>query len=414
MSRAVATRLGTISDQVELTHDGARVVARRGESLALALIAADRLLLSRSPKLHRARGPYCLRGACEGCLVRVSGLPNQPACRTLVRGGEVVETQNVLGSRETDLLSAADFLFPQGIDHHRLMAGVRGLGPIVGSFARRIAGLGTLADRAPAIQPAEHVELPVLIVGGGRKGLAVAAQLGGLATLADDGAAFGGSLLALDPPRATVLRDEARSAGAVLLERTSVVALSREPDDGSNRITALLVGPARTSVARCRAVVLATGRHDATPSFPNNDLPGIFSARAALIAWQSDVLLASRMALVGSGRYAEALVQQMSGAVELVALDETSVVRAIGRERVTGVEVHSAGKSRRIKVSALAFDGRGAPSFELAVQAGAAVDFDPGAGYFPRADAQGLVAERVFVPHHDPRVTATAARDLLR
>jgi hypothetical protein len=48
------------------------------------------------------------------------------------------------------------------------------------------------------------------------------------------------------------------------------------------------------------------------------------------------------------------------------------------------------------------------------VQAGAAVDFDPGAGYFPRADAQGLVAPRVFVPHASPRVTAAAARELSR
>jgi sarcosine oxidase subunit alpha len=211
-----------------------------------------------------------------------------------------------------------------------------------------------------------------------------------------------------------VLSAAAQSAGATLLERTSVVALSREPDDGSGELTALLVAAGKTRVARCRAVLLATGRHDATPSFPNNDLPGIFSARAALTAWRNDVLIGSRVALVGAGRYAEALVQQMSGAVELVTLDETSVVRAIGRERVTGVELQSEGKSRRIKVDALAFDGRGAPSFELAVQAGARVDFDPGAGYFPRADARGLVAERVLVPHADLRITAAALRELAR
>lgn len=409
----MATRLGDPSEAVELLHDGERVSARRGESLALSLIAADRLLLSRSPKLHRARGPYCLRGACEGCLVRIDGLPNQPACRTFVRGGEVVETQNVLGSRETDLLSAADFLFPQGIDHHRLMAGVRGLSPLVGSFARRIAGLGKLAERVPAASPAERRELPVLIVGGGRKGLALAAALGKLATLVDDGPRLGGSLLALDPPRAGAMSTSARAAGAAVLEQHSVVALSREPDDTTGHVTALVVGPERTLVVRARCVVLATGKHDAVPSFPNNDLPGIFSARAALFAWRSDVLIGSRVAVVGSGRYAEGLLQQMSGVVELFTLEEASVVRAIGRERVTGVELRSEGRTRRIKVNALVFDGRGAPSFELAVQAGARVDFEPGSGYSPRADAQGLVAERVFVPHADPRVSTTAVRDLL-
>jgi sarcosine oxidase subunit alpha len=53
----MATRLGQPGDAVELFHDGQSVVACRGEPLALSLIAADRLLLSRSPKLHRPRGP---------------------------------------------------------------------------------------------------------------------------------------------------------------------------------------------------------------------------------------------------------------------------------------------------------------------------------------------------------------------
>jgi hypothetical protein len=60
------------------------------------------------------------------------------------------------------------------------------------------------------------------------------------------------------------------------------------------------------------------------------------------------------------------------------------------------VEVQTADRKRRIKVDALAFDGPGAPSFELAVQAGASVDFEPSSGYHPRVDAWGQLAERVF------------------
>lgn len=409
----MATRLGQPSDAVELSHDGNRLTARRGEPLALSLIAADRLLLSRSPKLHRPRGPYCLRGACEGCLVRVDGLPNQPACRTYVRGGEQVETQNVLGTRRTDLLAAADFLFPQGIDHHRLMAGVRGLSPVVGNLARRIAGLGRLADVTPPVQPALRLDVPLLIVGGGASGLAAADELGARATLADDGPALGGALNALDPPRAARLVEQAERSGARLLARTSALLLSREPEDAAGRLTALLVGPARTYVARCQAVLLATGRHDAAPAFPNNDLPGVFSARAALFAWRSDVLVGSRIALVGSGRYAAGLVEQMQGAVQLVQLDASSVVRAGGRDRIKSVHVRTSGGSRRIPVDALAFDGPGAPSFELAVQAGATVDFSPDSGYAPRADAAGQVAPRVFVPAPDLRRTLESLARLI-
>jgi sarcosine oxidase subunit alpha len=269
---------------------------------------------------------------------------------------------------------------------------------LLGSFARRIAGLGRLADSAPAAHPAERLDLQVLVVGGGPSGLAAAARLGARATLADDGPALGGALIALDPPRAVALSRAAQDAGARLLQRTSVLALSREPDDGTGRLTALLVGPERTLVARCQAVLLATGCHDAVPAFINNDLPGIFAARAALFAWRSDVLIGQRIALVGSGRFAQVLAQQMRGALGLVQLEPERVLRAIGRERISGVEVQGdEGKRRRIKVDALAFDGPGAPSFELAVQAGARVDFEPGAGYRPRADAAGQLAERLFL-----------------
>lgn len=380
---------------MQLTHDGHELSAERGEPLALSLIAADRLLLSRSPKLHRPRGPYCLRGACEGCLVRIDGLPNQPACRVPVSGGEVVETQNVLGTRETDLLAAADFLFPQGVDHHRLMAGVRGISPLVTGFARRIAGLGRLADSAPAVQRAEHIEIDTLVVGGGRRGLSAAKTLGSRALLVDDGHALGGNLAALEPELVRQLLAETRASGARLLSRASVLSLSREPDDGTGRLTALIVDAERTYVARCTAVVLSTGKHDAAPAFPNNDLPGIFSARAALWAWRADVLLGRRLAVVGSGRFAARLLQQMSGAVDVVPLDEASIVRAIGRERISGVEVRTEQGNRRIKVDALAFDAPGAPSFELAVQAGASVDFDPRAGFFPRTRDGGEVADGV-------------------
>lgn len=400
----MATRLGQPLDAVELTHDGDPIVARRGEPLALSLLAADRLLLSRSPKLHRPRGPYCLRGACEGCLVRVNGLPNQPACRVPAAPGDVIETQNVLGTRRLDLLAATDFLFPQGIDHHRLMAGVPGVSPIVSNVARRIAGLGRLADHAPAVQPARRLDVPLLIVGGGPSGLRAAIRWGERALLVDDGPVLGGSLTALDPPAAAALAAEARRCGAVIESRASVLSLSREPDDGSGKLTALVVGQRQSWVVRCRAVLLATGEHDATPSFPNNDLPGIFTARAALWAFRGDVLVGKKIALVGSGPYASALTAALGGVASLLELDGARVVRAIGRDRISGVELRTPEGSRRLKVDALAFDGPGAPSFELFVQAGAQVDFEPAAGYFPRVAADGSVAQNVFASqaHESP------------
>src|SRR5688572_16807172 len=95
-------RLRPVRSPVEISHDGDTIVAERGEPLAAALLAAGRVSLARSPKLHRPRGPFCLRGGCDGCLARVDGVPNVMTCLTPARGGERIETQNVLGTRGID------------------------------------------------------------------------------------------------------------------------------------------------------------------------------------------------------------------------------------------------------------------------------------------------------------------------
>src|ERR1700704_5897175 len=103
---------------VTIHFDGQAVVAERGEPAAVALIAAGHLALARSPKFHRPRGPSCLRAACDGCLARVDDVPNVMTCRTPVAEGMRIETQNVVGSASTDFLRAADWLFPEGMNHH--------------------------------------------------------------------------------------------------------------------------------------------------------------------------------------------------------------------------------------------------------------------------------------------------------
>ena len=64
----MARRLAPIRDWVHFELDGETIEAERGEPVAFALLAADKLALSRSPKLHRPHGPSCLRGGCDGCL----------------------------------------------------------------------------------------------------------------------------------------------------------------------------------------------------------------------------------------------------------------------------------------------------------------------------------------------------------
>lgn len=403
----MARRLRPLENPVEIRHDGERVVAERGQPLAFALVAENRLPIARSPKLHRARGPYCLRGACDGCLARVDGMPNVATCQTPAMGGERIETQNVLGSRELDLLSASDFLFPRGVDHHRLFAGVRGVSGLLSAFARRVAGLGKLPDQPLAPRPAERREVDVLVVGGGSAGLSAARELGPRAWLVDDQPELGGSLLALDPERARALAAAASAAGARLSPGVTAFLLSREPDDGSGRITAVLGGPDGATHARCRFVLLAGGGHDPVATFENNDLPGVLSARAALRLWQAGISPGDRVALVGSGRFAARFAELAAGSVELSVHPADAVERVTGRGKVTSLWLRGAAK--RVRADAVLIDGELAPSFELAVQAGATVRFDAERGYVPSAAESGEVAPGVYCAGSCRAATDSAA-----
>ena len=148
-----------------------------GKESAAALLAAGETTLARSPKLHRPRGPACLRGDCDGCLARVDGVPNVMTCLRPARGGEEIGTQNVLGSRKTDLLRLTDWFFPRGIDHHHLMAGIPAVGTLMQTFARQMAGIGRLPETAEAPHAARRIEADVLVVGAGLAGLSCAAAL---------------------------------------------------------------------------------------------------------------------------------------------------------------------------------------------------------------------------------------------
>lgn len=372
--------------------DGEALPADDGEPLAQALVAADKLTLARSPKLHRPRGPWCLRGGCDGCLMRVDGVPNVMTCLTPAHDGARIETQNVLGSRTTDLLRVTDWFFPDGIDHHHLMAGVPGLSAVMQSFARRVAGLGTLPDRpAPPAQGSQR-EVDALVVGAGPAGLAAAAALGQRGrsvVLVDDGLSPGGSARALGD-EALVWLDRAHPLGQAEVRRQHVAA-------GVYGGSCLIVGPDRAELLRPRTLILATGAHDGMLAFENNDLPGVFAARAAAQLAAAGVLVGERVVIAGQGPFGAALARWLQGKAEVEQVEAAAVVKAEGASRVGGVLVEEGGKRRRVRCDALVIDAPPAPAFELIGQAGGEALWDHDRGFFPRCDAQGRVAPGVWV-----------------
>ena len=80
-------------DLVRFTIDGRAAEARRGDSVAVALLAAGIDACRTTPSSGAARGPYCLMGVCFECLVVIDGVGNRQGCLVAVADGMRVETQ---------------------------------------------------------------------------------------------------------------------------------------------------------------------------------------------------------------------------------------------------------------------------------------------------------------------------------
>jgi sarcosine oxidase subunit alpha len=385
--------------------DGKPVTADADASIASALVGDGELLLARSPKFHRPRGPSCMRGGCDGCLMRVDGTPNVMTCLQRAHDGARVERQNVILSAKLDVLRATDWFFAKGMNHHEMFAGVPGIQTVMLNFARRVSGLGELPDApSPARGELPVLEVDALVVGGGAAGTFAARALGdaGLSVvLCDDRPALGGALLSL-PPGARVQR---RAVDEVLDE--ALEALARASVDVRVESTALgvlegddwLLAHPRDGLCRvrARAHVLATGGHDPTPVFEGNDLPGVMSVRAAGLLLREGVLCGQHVVVdtLGAGGdraslHAKAFAEaaRAEGAeVELLERSRVASVRGLGRVR--SVVVHDeTGRASHRDCDAVLFDGPVAPTFELALQAGAATEH-VAAGYRVSTDADG-------------------------
>lgn len=370
---------------VTLEHDGVAVTAHEGEPVALALAAAGHLTLARSPKYHRARGPSCLRGACDGCLVRVDDTPGVMACHAAVRPGMIVRSQNSFPSARFDVLQVTDWFFPRHLDHHHLMTGFgAAINRTMQTVARQMAGIGSLPEQSGGVVPHATRDVDVLVVGAGAAGTAAADRLhaAGLSVLVveEDDAAGGRDRDRCDatagpaPPRAETLT---RAAAVATYDRGTLVA----------REGAVLL-------VRARARLFANGCHDPVGTFPRNDLPGIFTTRAFSRALVRGVLLGERVVLAGGHPWHEALGEALEALGARVTRVAGEVLGAAGRSAVTAVTVRDGDAARRLDCDALVTGESSTAAYELAGQAGAALGWEPARRCFvPRADADGATAQ---------------------
>jgi len=413
-------------DALRIEAFGEPIDAYRGETVAAALLAAGHAVFSRSVKYHRPRGPFCLTGRCAGCLMRIDGAPNAYACLTPVEAGMRVEAQNVMGSASHDALGAIDFLFPRGLNHHQLFAGVPVVEQAVAKVARHLAGLGELPDAAtPPGEPGEVRDVDLAVVGAGPAGLALAraAAVAGLRVeLVDENPAPGGHLACGLPGANRAWADWVEEAAHELVVRRggrlslSTVALGAYRSGEGHALALRHAGPPESiALLRARAFALCPGGSETAPLFEGNDLPGIFAARGLLrmvrtcgvVPGERAVVLAEHAeglavaeALAGVGVEVAAVVDP-SGALTHPTLPIVAgrIERATGHGRVTGVRVAPlSGKPRELACDLLALSVVPAPSFELARQLGLRANFAPHLGFTQDVAPSGSTARpRVFL-----------------
>jgi sarcosine oxidase subunit alpha len=187
--------------------------------------------------------------------------------------------------------------------------------------------------------------------------------------------------------------EAARRAGARLETETAALGVYPEPNAGGFQV--LLATQRGLCGMHAKSLVIATGGHDRLPPFPGNDLPGVFSAQAALRLLAAGVLPGEKVVIVGDGEFAaKARARFANWLVE--ALPSVESVRGVeGRTRARALIVADVKGERRIALDTLVFAADASPAVELAVQAGARVRWEPARGYVPELNAAGETAPGV-------------------
>ncbi|GAA2325289.1 sarcosine oxidase subunit alpha family protein [Streptomyces cuspidosporus] len=375
---------GRVDRNTPLTFvfDGAEHQGYRGDTLASALLAAGVITVATSIKLGRPRGIFSAGVEEPNAVVQIEAPFPEP----------------MLPATAVELYD--------------------------GLVASSLPGRGRLATEPdPARYDAVHTHCELLVVGAGPAGLAAAAAAansGARVILADDQPEPGGSLLGtgehLDWVEATRARLEA-TPEVRILRRTTVfghyddnhlLAVERR----TNHLGAAApdhVSRERVWRIRARRVIIATGAHERSLAFGDNDRPGVMLASSARTYLHRYAVLPGRHAAVfttNDSAYAAALDLAAAG-VDITAIVDTrpdpgewaerarsagievlaghAVTGTEGGNRLTAVTVAPYGEPtgrREFAVDLLLVSGGWNPVVHLFSQAGGTLRHDDELGTF--------------------------------
>ncbi|MHC5351454.1 FAD-dependent oxidoreductase [Metapseudomonas furukawaii] len=311
MSRLPAP-MGLLIDRdqpLRFSFDGRDYQGLAGDSIASALLANGRWLLSRSFKYHRPRGPLTLAGQDANTLVQLPDEPNVLADAHAISAGLSVTGQNFNGSLDSDrdaCLGAFSKFMPVGF-YYRSFYKPRGMWKVWEPLIRKKAGLGVLnLDFKPQYYDKAYLFVDVAIVGAGPAGLSAAltaANAGAKVLLIEQQPVLGGSL--------TYARFDVEGRRAEHLRRELVAAV-----EGHANIQVLkeatcnawftehylpVIQGKRMYKVRARRCIVSAGSFDQPVVFRNNDLPGVMLASAAQRLMKLYAVKPGRRAVVLTG-----------------------------------------------------------------------------------------------------------------
>jgi sarcosine oxidase subunit alpha len=388
---------------LNLKYNGRTIKASSKDTIASALYRSGVRIFSRSVKYHRPRGLVCVAGHCTACMVEVDGVPNVRACTTPARTCKV-RSQNAFPSVAWDVFSMTDYAYPKDFEYQRRFLRPKYVNRAFYWMVRRMAGVGRFKrdDRPSTAAPLETAETDVLVIGGGVAGVAAARAASGKGArtiLVASGAELGGEAL-------YGARNVESVKGVVGTIPSSVTTWTGAIGLGYYDGMVLVERGGRLVEVRPRTVVVAVGGHEATPLFPNSDLPGVVTGRVIRYLWGRFKVRPGKRAVVDLGPVGdEGVVSDLKAAgtevVEVIRTDiktaqgERSIVRAHGFTTLKAVTVEREGKPKRVKCDLYVYAHGARPAPELFQQAGCKMRYSENLGaYLPEMDATGRTSNQ--------------------
>ncbi|MFT7027209.1 MAG: sarcosine oxidase subunit alpha [Paracoccaceae bacterium] len=393
MSHRIASG-GRLIDRAEATPfhvDGAPLTGHPGDTLASALLASGRVLMGRSFKYHRPRGPVGAGweepNALYGIGARDRYEPNQRATVTELTPGMTAQSQNRWPSLEFDVGRINDKvarLLPAGFYYKTFLAPRAAWKHVFEPVIRAAAGLGKPPTEAdPDRYEHFYAFADVLVVGGGIAGLTAARAAGeaGAKVLLVEQAWWWGGRALVDAPQIDGMpaADWIDAQVAALAAMPNVTMRLRCQGAGVHDHGMAMLSersadehgatPIRHRLWRVRAgrIITATGAVERPLSFASNDLPGVMlagSVREYLALW--GVAIGAKVLVVANNDdgYRTAIMLHDAGVKVAAVIDPRdaadgalpgdarsrgivvqtgrAIRKALGDQRVTGAEICAA------------------------------------------------------------------------